>query len=220
MTDRYADLFTRCSEQGRGAFVPFVVLGDPDRPTSDHILDALVEGGADALELGIPHSDPIADGPVIQRAGVRALEAGATVSNCLDQLTRFRQRHSEIPVGILTYANLAVARGVELFYRDLSEAGVDSVLLADVPVEEAEQFAAAARTADVHPILIAPPNADDATLEAVARLSSGYTYCVARAGVTGQREDLGNDAFDLFSRLRVLGAPHHCSDLASVLRNM
>ena len=211
MSDRYADLFARLASEGRGAFVPFVVLGDPDRETSDRILDALVEGGADALELGIPHSDPIADGPVIQRAGVRALEAGATVDTCLEQLRGFRSRHPEIPVGILTYANLALARGdgargLEKFYSDLAAAGVDSALLADVPVEEAQPFVDAARTAGVHPILIAPPDADDVTLEAVARFSSGYVYCTARAGVTGTHDELGNDAFRLFERLRALAA--------------
>ena len=120
---------------------------------------------------------------MIQRAGVRALEAGATVDSCLDQLRALRKRHSDIPIGILTYANLALARGLEKFYADLAHAGVDSALLADVPVEEAQPFVDAARIAGVHPILIAPPDADDATLEAVARLSSGYVYCTARAGV-------------------------------------
>ncbi len=207
MIDRYAELFARAAAEKRGVFVPFVVLGDPGPATSDRILDALVEGGADALELGIPHSDPIADGPVIQRAGRRSLNAGTTVGSCLDQLARFRQRHNDIPVGVLTYANLAIARGVDRFYGDLAEAGVDSALLADVPVEEAEPFVTAARTTGIHPILIAPPNADDATLKSVADLSGGYTYCVARPGVTGKREELGEDAFGLFSRLRQLGAP-------------
>ena len=207
MRDRYADMFSCCADEERGAFVPFVVLEDPDRETSDRILDALVEGGADALELGIPHSDPIADGPVIQRAGARALQAGATVASCLDQLAGFRQRHPDIPVGILTYANLAVARDIKAFYRDLAGAGVDSALLADVPIAEAEPFVDAARDAGIHPILIAPPNANDTTLEAVARLSSGYTYCVARAGVTGKRDRLGDGAFALFSKLKELDAP-------------
>ncbi len=206
MSDRYAAMFERLASEGRGAFVPFVVLGDPDRETSDRILDALVEGGADAVELGIPHSDPIADGPVIQRAGVRALQAGATVDSCLAQLTALRERHPDIPVGILTYANLAFARGLDRFYGDLAAAGVDSALLADVPVEEAEPFVDAARVARVHPILIAPPDADDETLAAVANLSSGYVYCTARAGVTGTRDELGNDAFRLFERLRALDA--------------
>lgn len=206
MSDRYAAMFERLRSDGRGAFVPFVVLGDPDRATSDRILDALVDGGADALELGIPHSDPIADGPVIQRAGVRALKGGSTVDSCLEQLTALRQRHPDIPVGILTYANLALARGLETFYADLAAAGVDSALLADVPVEESEPFVNAAKAAGIHPILIAPPDADDPTLEAVARLSSGYVYCTARSGVTGSRDELGDHAFRLFERLQALNS--------------
>ncbi|MGZ8348009.1 MAG: tryptophan synthase subunit alpha, partial [Allosphingosinicella sp.] len=130
---RYAQMFDRLRPRGEGAFGGFLMLGDPDPKTSLKLLDALVDGGADMIEVGIPFSDPIADGPVIQAAAVRALAAGVTPATCFTILSAFRARHPDIPVGVLTYANLVVARGRDAFYRRCAGAGVDSVLVADVP---------------------------------------------------------------------------------------
>ena len=199
---RYCDMFAGLSRRGEGAFGAFVMLGDPDLETSAAILDALVEGGADMLEVGIPFSDPIADGPVIQAAADRALAAGVTPAECFRLLADFRARHRDIPVGILTYANLVLARGREAFYRASAEAGADSVLVADVPVFEAPPFADAARAEGIAPVLIAAQNTPPATLRRVAALGEGYTYCVARAGVTGAGETV---AFDHREMLDTLG---------------
>jgi len=182
---RYVAMFERLRQQGEGAFGAFAMLGDPDLPASASILDALVEGGADMVEVGIPFSDPVADGPVIQAAAVRAIGAGTRTADCFRLLGEFRIRHPGVPVGILTYANLVVARGREAFYRAAAEVGVDSVLVADVPLIEAGPFLAAARWAGVAPVLIAAPNTPPERLARIAAEGEGYTYCVARAGVTG-----------------------------------
>jgi len=198
---RYRAMFERVAAAGEGAFGAFVMLGDPGLDESAAILDALVEGGADMLELGIPFSDPIADGPVIQAAADRAIAAGVTPADCFRLLAGFRARHPDVPVGILTYANLVVARGRDGFYRAAAEAGVDSVLVADVPVFEATPFVEAARAHGIAPVLIAARNTPDATLRRVATLGEGYTYCVARAGVTGAGETVDLDHGEMLDTL-------------------
>src|SRR6476661_3056397 len=146
---------------GEGAFGAFLMLGDPDLETSALLLDAVVEGGADMIEVGIPFSDPVADGPVIQAAAQRALAAGVTVTDCLHLLGGFRARHPRVPVGILTYANIVMARGG--FMRDAAEAGADSLLIADVPAIEAERFTRDMQQAGIEPVLIAAGNTPDST---------------------------------------------------------
>ena len=200
-------MFERLAERGEGAFGAFLMLGDPNLEASAKLLDALVEGGADMIEVGIPFSDPVADGPVIQEAAVRALKAGTRVDDCFRLLREFRQRHSDVPVGILTYANLLTARGRDRFCADAAKAGVDSILIADVPSLEAEPFAESARKSGLDLIMIAAPNTPGQTLTKIARLSSGYTYCVARAGVTGVRDDLALEHDTLLSQLQALKAP-------------
>jgi tryptophan synthase alpha chain len=183
------------------------MLGDPDLETSALLLDALVEGGADMVELGIPFSDPVADGPVIQAAAIRALAAGVRTGHCLDLIAAFRSRHAEIPIGILTYANIVAARGIAAFCRELAAAGVDSLLVADVPSLEAAPYAAAARAVGIDLVMITAPNTPPAALARIAALSSGYTYCVARAGVTGADTELALDHGPLFAALHEVGAP-------------
>ena len=120
---RYAAMFNRLRQSGEGAFGAFLMLGDPDLPTSARLLDALVEGGADMIEVGIPFSDPVADGPVIQAASQRALKAGVRVNDCLDLIAGFRARHPDVPIGILTYANIVMARGRSDFMHAAAKAG-------------------------------------------------------------------------------------------------
>ena len=191
--DRYADMFARLDAAGEGAFGAFVTLGDPDLETSATILDLLVAGGADMIEVGIPFSDPIADGPVIQASADRALRAGTRPRDCFDLLRAFRARHPHVPVGILTYANLVLADGRDAFYGRAAQAGVDSVLIADVPLLEAAPYVAAARDVGVAPVLIAAANTPAERLAQIAELGGGYTYCVARAGVTGADEKVRFD---------------------------
>ena len=201
---RYATMFERLSGCGDGAFGAFLMLGDPDIETSARLLDAVVEGGADMVEVGIPFSDPVADGPVIQAAAKRALDAGVRVGDCLALIADFRLRHPHVPLGILTYANIVVARGG--FMRDAAEAGADSLLIADVPALEAPPFAREMQQAGLEPVLIAAANTPDRTLGNIASLSRGYTYCVSRAGITGTHSE-GRFDEELIARLDKLGAP-------------
>ena len=164
---RYFRMFSRLRAAGEGAFVPFVMLGDPTPELSEEVVEALIDGGADALELGAPFSDPVADGPTIQRAHIRALEAGTGFADALAVVARVRARHPEIPIGMLIYGNVPFSVGPRDFYAECAKAGVDSVLLA------------------VDAVYIAPPSADARTLDAVAASSRGYVYAVSRAGVTG-----------------------------------
>lgn len=203
---RYAAMFDGCAERGEGAFGAYLMLGDPDRAASAAYLDALVEGGADMVELGIPFSDPVADGPVIQAAAVRALAAGVRTADCLAMIADFRVRHPKVPVGILTYANIVAARGIERFAAELAEAGADSLLVADVPTLEAQPYFDAARKAGIDLVMIAAPNTPLPTLERIAALSSGYTYCVARKGVTGADRAMELDHGALFDALARAGA--------------
>jgi len=183
--ERYHQLFKQLQEKKEGAFVPFVTLGDPSPELSLRIIDALIEGGADALELGIPFSDPLADGPTIQGAALRAFAAGVTPAQCFEMLAIIRQKHPTIPIGLLMYANLVFSPGIDAFYAKCAEVGVDSVLVADVPVEESTSFRTAALRHHIAPIFICPPNADDALLREIASHGRGYTYLLSRAGVTG-----------------------------------
>lgn len=204
---RYARMFAGAADAGEGVFGAFVMPGDPDLAASAAMLDQLVESGADMLEVGIPFSDPVADGPVIQAAASRALAAGVTPDDCFELLGAFRRRHPEIPVGILTYANLVMARGRDDLYRRAAAAGVDSVLVADVPVIEAAPFVAAARAHAIQPVLIAAANTPPGRLAEIARLGGGYTYCLARAGVTGADDQARIDRPPMIAELVRLGAP-------------
>lgn len=186
--ERYALRFAELRKRRERAFVPFLMLSDPEPEASLRCLLALVEAGADMLEVGIPFSDPVADGPTLQASSQRALARGATPRACLEIVARVRELHPELPIGLLVYANLVVAPGLEAFYASAAQAGLDSVLVADVPTEEALPFVEAARKAGVAPVLIAPPNASHAQLEKIAEWGAGYTYVVTRRGVTGADE--------------------------------
>ena len=199
---RYADMFERM--KGEGAFGAFVMLGDPDLDTSARLLETLAGAGADMIEVGIPFSDPVADGPVIQAAAQRALAAGVRVGDCFDLISALRARHSDLPIGILTYANIVVARTG--FMQDAAQAGADSLLIADVPAVEAEPFVCEMDEAGMEAVLIAAANTPDATLQRIATLSKAYTYCVSRAGITGTHAGGEFDA-GLVGRVERAGAP-------------
>jgi len=204
---RYAAMFERLAAADEIAFGGFLMLGHPDAARSADLLDALVEGGADMVELGIPFSDPVADGPVIAAAAKQALEAGVRTADCLAMIADFRSRHADIPIGILTYANIVVARERELFCKELADAGADSLLVADVPSIEAGPWAEAAVAAGIDPVLIAAPSTPPHALATIADLSRGYTYCVARLGVTGTGSAPTLGHRHLFDALKRLGAP-------------
>jgi len=198
---RYENMFAHLDAKNEGAFVPFVMLGDPDKATSLKIVQTLIDNGADALELGFPYSDPIADGPTIQAASIRALDNGNTPSECLEIIAQIRHDNPDIPIGLLLYSNLVLARGIEHFYQQAKASGVDSILIADVPLREAQRFISVAKAHDIDQILIAPPNATEETLSAIGELSSGYTYLLGRAGVTGAETAAETPASELIAKL-------------------
>ncbi len=200
---RYDQAFEKLAEKKEGAFIPFVIIGDPNPEQSFEVIKALIDAGADALELGIPFSDPSADGVTIQMAALRALKANTNTDICLDILARIRAYAPDMPIGLLLYGNLVFARGIDNFYRDVATAGVDSVLIADLPIRESEAFRKAAEANGVAPIFIAPPNASETTLQKVADYGSGYTYVLSRVGVTGtetEAEMTGHKLIDILDK--------------------
>ena len=182
---RYQQSFLELKQKNEKAFIPFVIIGDPNAEQSLKVIKALIDAGADALELGIPFSDPSADGVTIQKAALRAINSGVNTDICIDILAKVREYAPNIPIGLLLYGNLVFARGLDNFYSDMAEVGVDSVLIADLPIRESQPFREAALKYNVAPIFIAPPNASDDTLREVASYGRGYTYVLSRAGVTG-----------------------------------
>jgi len=201
-SNRYKALFTCLAEQKQAAFIPFVIIGDPNPELSLAIIKTMIDAGADALELGIPFSDPSADGITIQKAANRALAANVTTDSCLSILAEIRAYAPNIPIGLLLYGNLVFARGIENFYRDVANAGVDSVLIADLPIRESAPFRAAANLYGINAIFIAPPNASDATLQHIAEYSQGYTYVLSRAGVTGANDTQHHSAQVMLEKLK------------------
>lgn len=205
--DRYASLFDHLKQKQEGAFIPFVTLGDPDIEESFRIMETLIANGADALELGISFSDPVADGPVIQAAANRALEGGVTPKACFALIKRVRESHADIPIGLLVYANLVVHRGMDSFYEMASDAGVDSVLVADAPTDTAPPFIETAERFGIDPIFIVPPNTDQSKLKEIASLTKGYTYFLGRAGVTGADREMQTPVSGNIAFLKEAGAP-------------
>lgn len=205
--DRYRSAFTRLIESNEGAFVPYVTLGDPNLEVSLKIVETIIEAGADALELGIPFSDPLADGPVIQGASLRALKAGTTPDLCFKVISEVRSNHPELPIGLLLYANLVFSNGIDNFYQKCAAAGVDSVLIGDVPVEESYEFRTSASKNGIHTIFFAPPNADDSTLRSVSAFGGGYTYLLSRAGVTSVETRALMPSSEIIEALKSYNAP-------------
>src|SRR5215203_2948241 len=187
MTSRLSGCFDALKSAGRGGLVAYVTAGDPDAPRSAAVLAAVARGGADVIEVGVPFSDPLADGPVIQRASERALAAGMTLRGSLALIREFR-RSFDTPIVLFTYANPVVRMDTDVFAREASEAGVDGVLLLDYPVEEAEPLRARLVNAGLDPIfLISPTTTDDRILRS-AELGAGFLYVISRLGVTGTRD--------------------------------
>lgn len=203
---RYQQTFATLNEINQGAFVPFVTIGDPTKELSFDIIKSLIDGGADALELGIAFSDPIADGPVIQAANIRALENNITTEESFEVIRKIREYNADIPIGLLLYSNLILAQGIDNFYKTAKEVGVDSILVADVPLHMSKMFRQAAANADIEPIFIATPNADDDTLRQCASYGRGYTYLLSRAGVTGTETKVKMPADSMIAKLREYNA--------------
>lgn len=183
--NRLEAAFAKASSENRSALIPFIMGGDPDIDISNNILGALPAHGADIIEIGVPFSDPMADGPVIQAAGLRALTSGATLKAVLAQVHQFRANNQETPIILMGYANPFVQYGLEAFANDAHDAGVDGVIIVDVPAEEAAPFIHALNTQSLEMVqLIAPPSLRD-RLPLLTEHASGYLYLIAVAGITG-----------------------------------
>jgi tryptophan synthase alpha chain len=180
--------FAALKAEGRAAFVAYVMAGDPDAATAAKILAGLPEAGADLIEVGFPFSDPMAEGPPIQRAAQRALAKGMTLTGTLDLVRGFRAGDTDTPIILMGYMNLVIHRGFEAFARDAAEAGVDGLIVVDCPPEEAGPMADALDAAGVSLIRLATPTSDDERLKTIVRRTSGFVYYVSVAGVTGVKE--------------------------------
>jgi tryptophan synthase alpha chain len=196
------EVFARCAEEGRAAFIPFLMAGDPSLAATAGQLAALAAGGADIIELGVPFSDPIADGPVNQRAAMRALAAGTGLSGILELIARHRDQLG-VPIVLFTYYNPVYARGLERFAEQAAASGVDGVLCVDLPPEEAERdLVPVLRERGVDTIFLLAPTSTRDRIARVAAASSGFVYYVSRTGTTGERSSLPPDLMRELKRLR------------------
>ena len=182
---RIKTTFEALAAQGRKGLIPFMTAGDPDPARTVEFMHALAAGGADVIELGVPFSDPMADGPVIQQSSERALEKGVTLRSVLADVKRFRETDNKTPVVLMGYANPIERMGAEAFAQAAREAGVDGVLVVDYPPEESVDFAAKMKAADIDPIFLLAPTSTDERIAEVGRAASGYVYYVSLKGVTG-----------------------------------
>ncbi len=183
------------------AFIGFTVAGDPDKATSIRIARALIAGGTDILELGVPFSDPVADGPTIQKADERALGTGTTPSTVFEMVREIR-KESGVPIVLLTYYNIVYHRGIDQFYREAHDTGVDGILIADMPIEESEEVCMIARQYDIDPIFLISQTTSDTRIKKIVAQARGYLYLVSVLGVTGVRDQVSGTAIDLINRVR------------------
>jgi tryptophan synthase alpha chain len=198
---RLADTFATLRAGGRKALIPFVMGGDPSMRATEGFLARFADTGADVLEVGVPFSDPIADGPVNERAAHRALRVGATLRGILEMAARVRRRVQQ-PMVLLSYYNPILQFGLEAFCGQAVEAGIDGVVIPDLPPDEGMPFATAATAVGLDPIFLAAPTSTDVRLAQVAAASRGFIYCVSLTGVTGVRSNVSADVGGLVVRLR------------------
>ena len=189
------------SELKHAAVIPFFVVGDPDYKTSLKIVKSAIDAGADILELGIPFSDPIADGPTIQKADIRSLKSGMTVKKALKFITEIK-KYKDIPIGLLMYYNLIFQYGTEKFFRDCRKAGVNSVLVADLSIDDAKEIIGPAKKAGLDTVFMVTPNTSKERLKLIASKTTGFIYAVSLLGVTGSRKTLSTSVKGLISRIK------------------
>ncbi len=181
--------------------IPFTVIGDPDYRTSLEIVKTIINSGADVLELGFAFSDPIADGPTIQAADMRALNNKINTDRAFEFIKQIR-KFSDIPIGLLVYSNLIYQKGINKFYKDAKKAGVDSILVADMPIEEAKDYIKAGRKNKVDTVFIVSPLTSNERLKKISEKIRGFVYVVARLGVTGAKVNMENDTLKLIRRIK------------------
>jgi tryptophan synthase alpha chain len=224
---RIGKLFETLKKEQRCGMIAYLTAGDPTPEATPALVAALERGGADLIELGVPFSDPIADGPVIQLAGDRALRAGTTLAKVLAIAAEIRKT-SEVPLLLFTYLNPALRYGFERLARDAKAAGIDGCLLIDVSVEEAEDYVRVMRDADLDTVFLAAPTSTDERLKLVAHYSSGFVYLVSRTGITGVQSKVADSAAVLIDRVRAhtdlpiavgfgVSTPEHVAQLAGLV---
>jgi tryptophan synthase alpha chain len=225
-SNRLDSTFARLKGDGRLGLFPYLAAGYPDRATCARLLDVIASSGADGIELGIPFSDPLADGVTMQRASARALEQGITLTDAIDIVAELRQKH-QLPVVIMSYFNPLLAYGLERLCTDAAAAGVDGFIVPDLPFEEAVEFQAQAKRHGLHYIYMLAPTSDDGRIRAVGGQAGGFIYCVALVGTTGARADLSPELAPFLERTRTatstplvvgfgISTPRHIAGLAGL----
>jgi tryptophan synthase alpha chain len=198
LTDRFAQLRARNEK----ALIGFVTVGDPSADLTVEIVTALAQAGVDAVELGLPFSDPLADGPSIQASSQRALEHGMTVLRALDVIRRIRRAAPDLPLIVMTYYNPILRYGLERYTADAQTAGVDAHIVTDLTPEEAADWKRISRTCDLDTVFLLAPTSTPERIVAVTELSSGFVYCVSRTGVTGARQDVPAELTEVVGRIK------------------
>jgi tryptophan synthase alpha chain len=192
MDNRIAEKFSQLAKMGERALICYVVAGYPDIATTKQVVDALVDGGADMIEVGIPFSDPIADGPTIQAASNIALKNGMTPEKALNLVRAVRKKHPTLPILAMTYSNILVRAGIEKFMYDSKQCGLDGFILPDLPVEEADVYTAVALKLNLATVFLVSPNTPDRRLRKIVATTSGFLYLVSVYGITGARNSFQN----------------------------
>lgn len=197
----YTEMFEKTKKNNEGVFIPFLVAGDPTYETSLEIAKTLVDNGADALEIGFPFSDPVADGRSVQNGDIRAFKSGMTVKKCFKFLEDLRE-YTDKPFGLLLYYNLVYQQGVDEFYKKLSEIGVNSVLIADLPPEEADDAITAANKYGIEEVFIVSQATSNERLQKITKIIGGFIYVASVMGTTGARQEVAHDSTELIKRVR------------------
>jgi len=205
----YKQVFSELSEPKRAALIPFFVIGDPDFDTSLAIVKTAIDAGADVLELGIPFSDPIADGPTIQKADIRALTGGMNVQKAREFTEKVKD-YKDIPIGLLMYYNLIYQYGTQKFFSDFHQAGVNSVLVADLSIDDADEITGPAASAGLDTVFMVTPNTNPERMKLIASKTTGFIYTVSLLGVTGSREKLSDKLCGLVGKLKKLTSVPVC----------
>jgi tryptophan synthase alpha chain len=200
--NRIDEMFARSRAEARIALMPFMTVGYPDLDASERLVKAMVAAGADGIELGIPFSDPLADGPTIQKASYRALRQGTHPRDALDMVRRLREAGVAVPLILMGYWNTFLACGEDRFFSDAAAAGADGLIIVDLPVDESDATRAQCQAMGLHLIYLAAPTSDDARIGEIVPRASGFIYCVGVVGVTGARAQLSQELPDFLRRLR------------------
>jgi len=199
---RFHQTFEKCRREGRAALMPYMTAGDPSLEWTERLIDACLAAGADMIELGMPYSDPLADGPTVQAAGQRALAAGTTIDAVFRLGARVRSRHPEVPVALLIYYNNIFRRGIERFVNEAAAAGFDGLIVPDLPPDEAGPLEKHARDAGIAIIYLVAPTSTPERIRLIVSRGSGFLYCVSLTGVTGARERLAESLEPFLARVR------------------